>query len=106
MVSDLGSSVAHYQRLGFRITNHDERYAFAHRDHVTIHLGQSSGGAGVVGGGSIFLHVDDPDALAIEWRMAGVVDVVEPRDMEWGMREGSVRDSDGNLIRFGTRLSR
>jgi uncharacterized glyoxalase superfamily protein PhnB len=48
---------------------------------------------------------DDADALAEEWTGAGV-DFVAPRDVEWGKREGSHEDPDGNLIRFGSPLRR
>ena len=33
------------------------------------------------------MHVDDADALAEEWRGAGI-DFVAPQDFEWGKREG------------------
>ena len=51
------------------------------------------------------MHVDDADALAEEWRGAGI-DFVAPQDFEWGKREGSHEDPDGNLIRFGSPLRR
>ena len=102
-VSDVPRAVAHYEQLGFSTSHHDEGYAFAHRNELTIHLA----GAGVdperVGGGSIYMHVDDADVLAEEWRGAGVV-FVEPQDFEYGKREGSHEDPDGNLIRFGSPL--
>ena len=105
VVSDVPRAVAHYEQLGFSTSHHDEGYAFAHRNELTIHLA----GAGVdperVGGGSIYMHVDDADALAEEWRGAGVV-FVEPQDYEYGKREGSHVDPDGNLIRFGSPLRR
>ena len=41
--------------------------------------------------------------MAEEWRAAGI-EVVGPRDEEYGKREGSVTDPDGNLIRFGSPL--
>jgi hypothetical protein len=37
-VLDVDRAVADYQRLGFNTDYHDETYAFAHRDHLTIHL--------------------------------------------------------------------
>ena len=50
-----------------------------------------------------YLYVNDADALAAEWRAAGV-DVGAPEDTPWGQREGVVRDPDGNIIRFGSPL--
>jgi hypothetical protein len=49
--------------------------------------------------------VDDADALAEEWRGAGV-DLVEPQDCAYSKREGSHVDPNGNLIRFGSPLGR
>jgi len=38
-----------------------------------------------------------------EWAGSGV-DFVQPQDFEYGKREGSHQDPDGNLIRFGLAL--
>jgi catechol 2,3-dioxygenase-like lactoylglutathione lyase family enzyme len=105
VVSDVPRAVAHYEQLGFRTSHHDEGYAFAHRDELTIHLAGRGADPERVGGGSIYMHVDDADGLAEEWRGAGV-DLVEPKDYEYGKREGSHVDPDGNLIRFGSPLRR
>jgi hypothetical protein len=40
-VADVRRAVGHYQLLGFAISYHDEHYAFAHRDNLTIHLAYS-----------------------------------------------------------------
>jgi hypothetical protein len=55
------------------------------------------------GAGAIYLHVDNADKLADEWRNAGI-DLIDPQDFEYGKREGSHIDPDGNLIRFGSPL--
>jgi uncharacterized glyoxalase superfamily protein PhnB len=47
--------------------------------------------------------VDDADAIAREWQMAGVA-VNVPEDTEWGQHEGAVVDPDGNVLRFGSPL--
>jgi catechol 2,3-dioxygenase-like lactoylglutathione lyase family enzyme len=101
-VADVARSVEHYERLGFRTSHHDENYAFAHRDHLTIHLAQTVDQA-IAMTGSIYMHVDDADRLAEGWRGAGV-EVVGPEDFDYGKREGSHTDPDGNLIRFGSPL--
>ena len=103
--SDVPRAVAHYQRLGFSISHHDEGYAFAHRDKLTIHLAGPGVDPERVGRGSIYMHVDDADHLADEWRKAGV-EVIGPEDFDWGKREGRETDPDGNLIRFGSPLRR
>ncbi len=52
---------------------------------------------------SIYLHVDDADALAEAWRLAGL-EVVGPRDSGDGDRQGSHLDPDGNLVCFGSSI--
>jgi catechol 2,3-dioxygenase-like lactoylglutathione lyase family enzyme len=105
VVSDVARAVTHFVQLGFTASHHDEGYAFAHRNEQTIHLAGSGVGPERVGRGSIYMHVDDADALADEWRSAGI-EFVEPQDFDYGKREGSHRDPDGNLIRFGSPLRR
>jgi catechol 2,3-dioxygenase-like lactoylglutathione lyase family enzyme len=105
VVSDVSRAVAHYEQLGFSTSHYDEGYAFARRDKVTIHLAGPGVDPDRVGRGSLYLHVDDSDTLAEEWESAGIA-LVDPRDCEWGMREGSHQDPDGNLIRFGSPLRR
>ncbi len=101
-VTDVGRAVDHYQRLGFRTSYHDESYAFAHRDHLTIHLAHA-GDAATAGGSVLYLHVDDADQLAAEWRKAGVT-VSGPEDYDYGQHEGFHVDPDGNRLRFGSPL--
>ena len=100
-VADVPRAVAHYERLGFTTSHHDEGYAFAHRDNLTIHLAGTDDASATTG--AIYMHVDDADALAEEWRAAGV-QFVEPADFDYGKREGSHADPDGNVIRFGSPL--
>lgn len=103
-VHDVLRAVAHYQRLGFTTSYHDEDYAFAHRDQLTIRLALTEDPE-IPSSGALYLHVDDADALASEWRAAGIP-LVGPDDFEYGKREGSHVDPDGNLIRFGSALRR
>ena len=103
IVADMERSVDHYTRLGFSITHHNETYAFAHRDDdLTVHLAQADGKTSPKSG-SLYMHVYDADQLADDWRKAGL-EVVGPEDYDYGKREGSHTDPDGNLIRFGSRL--
>lgn len=103
-VLNVERAVRHYQQLGFTTSYHDESYAFAHRDELTIHLGHadvpSAHTASV-----LYIHVDDAERLAADWRAAGM-EVVGPDDYDYGKREGSHVDPDGNLIRFGSPLPR
>jgi catechol 2,3-dioxygenase-like lactoylglutathione lyase family enzyme len=101
-VTDVQRAVEHYQRLGFSTSFHDETYAFAHRDDLTIHLAHRDDPASE-GTAALYLHVDDAEELAAEWRRAGV-QVAGPEDFDYGKREGWHVDPDGNKIRFGSPL--
>lgn len=98
-VADMPRAVEHYKRLGFKISYYDDGYAFASRQRVNLHLAASDAPSPY--GGLLYLHVDDADELAAEWRAAGV-EVAEPRDFPWGKHEGTHTDPDGNTIRFGS----
>ena len=45
--------------------------------------------------------VKTPIGWLTEWRQAGI-EVDGPRDEDYGKREGSIADPDGNVIRFGS----
>ncbi len=102
-VADVARSAAWFERAGFEVSLHDDSYGFAHREpHLTIHLAQPEGDD-VAGQGALYLHCQDANRVAEEWRAAGI-DVEGPKDEDYGKREGSVRDPDGNLIRFGSTI--
>jgi predicted enzyme related to lactoylglutathione lyase len=102
-VSDVTRSVAWYEHAGFDMSFHDDTYAFAHRDRdLTIHLAQA-GEDERPGHGTLYIHCQEADRVAEEWTQAGI-DVDGPRDEEYGKREGSITDPDGNVIRFGSPL--
>ena len=99
-VADVPRSVAWFERLGFEVTFHDDTYAFAHRDRdLTVHLARAAGDQ-LPGHGALYIHCHDADRVAEEWRQAGM-EVDGPRNEDYGKREGSVIDPDGNVIRFG-----
>jgi uncharacterized glyoxalase superfamily protein PhnB len=100
-VRDVRVALAFYGRLGFATRMYDEGYGFAERDGIEIHLGQSPDGRPTAAKHSVYLFVDDADALATEWQIAGI-DVHAPEDTEWRQHEGAVVDPDGNVLRFGS----
>jgi uncharacterized glyoxalase superfamily protein PhnB len=51
---------------------------------------------------SLYVVVDDPDTHHATAREAGATVVRELEDMDYGSREYSVRDPEGNLWSFGT----
>lgn len=54
------------------------------------------------GGSSVYVIVDDVDAHHARSVAAGLEIVREPRDTEYGSREYTARDPDGNFWSFGT----
>lgn len=65
-VTDVERAVDHYQRLGFATEYHDESYAFASRNNLTIHLAHIDTSEQQVTA-TIFLHVENVDRLAEGW---------------------------------------
>lgn len=100
-VANVARSAAWFERAGFEVSFHDDTSAFAHRDRdLTIHLAQAEGGE-TFGQGVLYIHCQDADRVAEEWRQAGI-EVDGPRNEDYGKCEGSVTDPDGNVIRFGS----
>jgi hypothetical protein len=60
-VADTQRSTAHYKRLGFTTSEHDEHDAFAERGRLVIHLAQADAGTAA---GFLYIHVDGADVLA------------------------------------------
>lgn len=54
--------------------------------------------------GALMLYVEDVDATFRRALGAGAVSVMEPADMFWGDRHGSVRDAFGNLWSIATHV--
>jgi catechol 2,3-dioxygenase-like lactoylglutathione lyase family enzyme len=101
-VRNLDAATTHYERLGFVTRVYEGGgYGLANRDGIEIHLGSVPVQDQRVSGAYLF--VDDADALAEEWRSAGV-EVHGPEDTGWGQHEGAVVDPDGNVIRFGSAM--
>jgi uncharacterized glyoxalase superfamily protein PhnB len=51
---------------------------------------------------SVYAVVDDPDPLFERAKAAGAEVVMEPADQDYGSRDFTVRDPEGNLWAFGT----
>jgi DNA-binding MarR family transcriptional regulator/catechol 2,3-dioxygenase-like lactoylglutathione lyase family enzyme len=119
-VRDLRAALAHYAMLGFGTTAYEDgdAYGFATRDGIGVHLsafhdhdhedeghgqGHDHQHGHEHGPSAAYLYVTDADALYEEWSQPGIAGnthPVEPTD--YGLREGSHVDPDGNLIRFGS----
>ena len=106
-VGDLASAVDHYRLLGFDVRAYEggAAYAYARRGEVDLHLAEVDGLDPLTSLTSVYLYVDDADALDAEWRAAGAGGrMVDLQDTDYGLREGAHVDPDGNLLRFGSPL--
>lgn len=64
--------------------------------------GRQVGEPGTDGGKALYIAVDDADAVFARARDAGATIVEEPVDRDYGSRDFSCRDPEGNLWNFGT----
>jgi catechol 2,3-dioxygenase-like lactoylglutathione lyase family enzyme len=100
-VTDMARTAAWFERAGFEVSFHDDTYAFARRERdLTIHLALAAPDE-FPGHGALYMHCQDADRVAEEWRQAGI-EVDGPHSEDYGKREGSAADPDGNLVRFGS----
>ena len=107
-VSDVGAALARYAALGFTAIAYGgdtSEYGFLERDGAQLHVSRVDGIDPAASMVSVYLYVDDADALLAEWRAAGVDGRFgDTYDTEYGLREGTYVDPDGNLLRFGSEL--
>jgi RNA polymerase sigma factor (sigma-70 family) len=101
-VQDLPRSIEYYvQQLGFtKAWEHGDPASFAaiSRDGVTIFLQHD---AGEQVGRTIYVVVNDVDAMHGELTARGANIDGPPLDRPWGMREMYVKDPDGHNLRYG-----
>jgi uncharacterized glyoxalase superfamily protein PhnB len=55
-----------------------------------------------VGRTTVYLVVEDPDAVYERAKSAGAEVLMEPTDQDYGSRDFAVRDLEGNIWSFGT----
>jgi DNA-binding MarR family transcriptional regulator len=104
-VADLADALVHYSTLGFKTFAYadGERYGFANREGVGLHLAHDPDHDPTRDAGSTYLYVRDADALYEEWSRPGIGGNTRPvGPTPYKLREGSHVDPDGNLIRFGS----
>jgi hypothetical protein len=105
--ADVARALRHYEALGFDVEGYEGGgYGFLERDGLEIHIGQPEGFDPATNTAACYLFVRDADALYDEWMRAGVEGrFVAPFDTDYGLREGSHVDPDGNVVRFGSALT-
>ncbi len=105
-VADMRAAISFYRELGFEVASYDGGYAWVkHCGWEFWHLRLVDGLDPTVNEASAYVHVAD----ARQWHAAlvaegGIDGVGELVDQCWGMREFSLVDPAGNLVRFGQSL--
>jgi catechol 2,3-dioxygenase-like lactoylglutathione lyase family enzyme len=106
-VRDLDAALERYERLGFSVRSFPggERYGFADRGSVSLHLTEWADHDPSSTASTVYLYVSDADALHREWAAAGLEGPLrEPWDTAYGLREFAYVDPDGTLHRIGSPL--
>ena len=108
-VRDVAAAVGRYSALGFEARFYERRqqdgrpiYGFLKRGRIELHLALVPKLDPTANTSAVYFYVDDPDALYAEWSEAPHLGrLTKPEDKEWGMREMTYSDPDGNLLRIG-----
>lgn len=112
-VSDSRAAEEFYcRRLAFTLrsswrpqeANPDPCYLTVARDGASLHLTSFKDGTVGAWTSTVYVFVDDVDALYSELAGRGVSMPGPPIDQTWGTREIVVRDADRNVINFGQRI--
>ena len=102
---DLAESLAFYERLGFENRGappEEWNYMILGRGGMELHfLGRTTSFSDWTSPTSCYLWVGDADALHAEWTDAGLAPET-PTTTDYGMREFTVLDPSGNLLRIGS----
>jgi catechol 2,3-dioxygenase-like lactoylglutathione lyase family enzyme len=108
-VRSVRRALAYYQKLGFAVKAYRERagdepiYGFLDWDAVQLHLALVRDLDPLTNTSACFLYVDDADALYARWASAGAERRLgAPVNTDYGQRELSHVDPDGNLLRVGS----
>jgi catechol 2,3-dioxygenase-like lactoylglutathione lyase family enzyme len=102
---DLRESLGFYEKLGFENRGappEEWNYMILGRGSIELHfIGETTSFAEWTAPTSCHLAVADADALHAEWAYAGVT-AEAPSTTDYGMREFTLLDPSGNLLRVGS----
>lgn len=100
-VIEMEDAVDFYRRLGFDVEPYDAGYNIVSRSgEEMLHLRVVEDLDPARNAASIYFHVQDVDTVHAEWAGNGIA-TGEIVDQAWGMREFTITDPAGNLIRVG-----
>jgi uncharacterized glyoxalase superfamily protein PhnB len=102
-VRDMAEAIAFWTATGLSVHPYDDGYTFVNRNGELLHLATDPTLDPARNSSACYIHEPDVSAVHARWQAAGLP-VSELLDQPWGMREFSVRDPSGNLIRVGTNL--
>lgn len=107
---DVPSTRAFYESLGFKAGYHHNRYEILRRGRLVVHLEQTDDLDPARNTFSCYWRVADADLLyrefvALGLPSTGLPRLTAPQDESWGMREFTLKDPAGNLIRVGHELA-
>ena len=105
--TDMKRTFRFFELLGFAIKPYGDgsQYAFLHMDGHYIHVRKAKANELSTNPGGIYLYVNDVDSFYGRVVANGIVPHNKPGNFEWKMREFSVSDPDGLLIRIGQNLA-
>jgi uncharacterized glyoxalase superfamily protein PhnB len=116
LVKDVVKAAGYYtDKLGFtveRFWGEPPMFTIARRDGVFLMLNQVGAGDDFRPNGaydgrfSVYVDVNDADAMHAEFQGNGADIVCEPEDQPYMMREFQVRDLDGHLLGFGHNIAK
>ena len=108
-VSTLPDAIDFYvSKLGFELDfvyGQPQFYAGVCKDQVEIHLVEENHARQPVGNASVSILIDEVDIFYATIKGLGVEILVAPGDRDYGLRDFSCRDPDGNIFHFGVDIS-
>ena len=105
---DFAVTEAFYASLGFATWYKDESYLLMNRDQVEVHFFPHPTHDPATCDHGAYLRPGDVDAVSEEIAALGLPGAgafpkfLPAEDKPWGMREATLWDPDGNLLRIGT----
>ncbi len=104
-VDDLKETAAYYQEaFGFDLSfmwGEPAHYAVLKRDGVGIHLTEREDTSTKIRPSTVYMFVNDVDALYEEFKARGIEMFSPPETQDYGMREFEVSDPNGHFLIFG-----